>query len=87
MHDQLEQQFIRHLRHHTKMSEKLIRDTVLGPSDAFLTAEECLKYGICDEIRDPFARDDDGISPVLTQKAKAKRKPRQKAVSETPSSQ
>lgn len=88
MHDQLEKQFIAHLRHHTKMPEKLIRETVLGPSDAFLTPEECLKYGICDEIRDPFARNDDEIANVIAKKPKQK-KPRkvQEPVTETPSSQ
>lgn len=57
-HDTLEQQFIEHFLRHTKMTEKQIRDVLLRPSDTWLTAEECLKYGICDEIRNPFDRGD-----------------------------
>jgi len=53
-HDTLERQFIDHFLRHTKMSEKQIRDVLLRPSDTWLTPQECLKFGICDEIRDPW---------------------------------
>jgi ATP-dependent Clp endopeptidase proteolytic subunit ClpP len=76
LHDQLEHQFIRHLKYHTKMSEKLIRDTILGPSDAYLTAEECLKYGICDEIKDPFIRADNDLPASLKKKVRKPRAPK-----------
>jgi ATP-dependent Clp protease protease subunit len=57
-HDTLEKQFIEHFLRHTKMTEKQIRDVLLRPSDTWLTAEECLKYGICDEVRDPWEVED-----------------------------
>lgn len=43
------------LRHYKKCSnlkkEKDIRSVLLPPSDIWLTAEEALKYGLCDEIK------------------------------------
>jgi ATP-dependent Clp protease protease subunit len=53
-HDRLDQQFIDHFLRHTKMTEKQIREVLMRPSDTWLTPEECLKYGICDEIRNPW---------------------------------
>lgn len=53
-HDTLEKQFVEHFLRHTKMNEKQIREVLLKPSDTWLTAEECLEYGICDVIRNPF---------------------------------
>ena len=53
-HDNLEDRFIRHFIKHTKMSERNVRDILLGPSDRYLTAQECLKYGICDAVTDPW---------------------------------
>lgn len=54
-HDTLEKQFIDHFVRHTKMSAKQVKDILLKPSDTWLTPEECLKLGICDEIRNPWA--------------------------------
>lgn len=79
MHGQVEDQFIAHLRKHTKMSEKMIREKLLGPSDSYLTPEECLKYGICDVISNPLNRNDGEIIDLLK-----KRKPRRtKQIAET----
>jgi len=58
-HDTLEKQFIQHFLRHTKMTEKQIRTILLRPSDTWLTPEDCLKYGICDEIRDPWVDEED----------------------------
>lgn len=58
-HDTLEQQFIEHFVRNTKMTEKQVREVLLKPSDTWLTAEECLEYGICDEIRNPFLHEDE----------------------------
>jgi len=74
MHDQLERQFMNHFRKHTKMSEKQIREVLVGPSDMYLTPEECLKYGICDKICDPFLRDDSEVADVLKRKPRKPRK-------------
>lgn len=69
-HDTLEQQFIQHFLRHTKMTEKQIREFLLKPSDTWLTAEECLKLGICDEIRDPW---DDPVDEPAPKKKKTSR--------------
>lgn len=53
-HDYLEQQFFEHFMRHTKLDEQGIKDILLRPSDTWLSPEECLEYGICDEIRQPW---------------------------------
>ena len=72
-HDTLEQQFIAHFLRHTKMTEKQIREFLLKPSDTWLTAEECLKLGICDEIRDPWDEPED-VEPAPKKKKPARTK-------------
>lgn len=54
IHDKLETQFIKHFVHHTKMSEKQVRDILLRESDTWLDPKECLKYGLCDIVSDPW---------------------------------
>jgi ATP-dependent Clp protease protease subunit len=52
--DELHERFIKHFITTTKMSEKQIRDIILGPSDKWLSSEECLKLGLCDKIQNPW---------------------------------
>ena len=53
--DDLHARFIEHFVRHTKMSEKQVNDVLLGTHDKWLSAKECLKYGICDIVKDPWA--------------------------------
>lgn len=68
LHDHLEKQFLRHFLKHSNMSEKQIRDVLMSPSDRWLTPEECIKYGLADEIKGVWDE-----SPV---KVKVKRAPK-----------
>lgn len=54
IHDKLETQFIKHFVHHTKMTEKQVRDILLRESDTWLDPSECLKYGLCDIVSNPW---------------------------------
>ena len=36
----------------TKLPEKKIREVLLPPTDVWMSAEEAMKYNICDEVRD-----------------------------------
>lgn len=54
MHDDLEGRFLRHFTQNTKMTEKQVKAVLFGPSDTYLTAQECLKFGICDAVMDPW---------------------------------
>lgn len=53
--DELHMRCIQHFLRHTKMTEKQIKDVILGSSDKWLTAKEALKYGMCDKIQDPWS--------------------------------
>ncbi len=53
-HDRLDDMFIKHYVRHTKMTAKQVKDVLLGPSDCWLSPEECLAYGICDVIKNPW---------------------------------
>jgi ATP-dependent Clp protease, protease subunit len=53
-HDIMSKQIVNHFIDNTKMNEKQIRQILLGPSDTWLTPEECLKFGICDKISEPW---------------------------------
>lgn len=75
-HDHLEQQFIEHFMRHTRMDEKTIRDVLLRPSDTWLTPQECLELGICDEIRDPW-----DVQDIPEEKPKKSRSKKAKAES------
>jgi ATP-dependent Clp protease protease subunit len=54
--DDLHTRCIEHFLRHTKMTEKQIKDVILGSSDKWLTAKEALKYGMCDKIEDPWTK-------------------------------
>lgn len=54
MHDRLEDQFIKHFVHHTKMNAKQVRDILLRESDTWLEPKEALKFGLCDIVSDPW---------------------------------
>ena len=43
-----------HFKKHTKQPEKVIRKTLLPPSDVWLTANEAVKYGCADVIMKAF---------------------------------
>lgn len=70
MHDKLDNQFVQHFLKHSTMNEKQIRDILMGPSDRYLTPEECIKYGLADQIRGVW---DWPTKPVI-QPAQRKRK-------------
>lgn len=52
--DQLQERFVDHFKRHSGMSEKQIKDIILGKSDNWISPKEALKFGLCDEIRDPW---------------------------------
>lgn len=52
--DELHNRFVKHFLARSKMDEKQIRDIILGPSDKWLSAEECLTLGLCDKIQNPW---------------------------------
>jgi ATP-dependent Clp protease protease subunit len=79
-HDTLEKQFIEHFVRHTKMTEKQVREVLLKPSDTWLTAEECLAYGICDVIRNPFEAEEEPAPKKKKAPAKAPAKKKKPAV-------
>lgn len=49
--DLLSKMIINHYKKCTKLNEKDIRKYLLPPEDVWLSAEDALKYNICDEIR------------------------------------
>jgi ATP-dependent Clp protease protease subunit len=52
--DEIHSRFVHHFLTKTKMSEKQIKDILLGPSDNWISAKEALKLGICDIVKDPW---------------------------------
>lgn len=52
--DELHERFVAHFMQTSKMTKKQVRDIILGPSDKWLSADECLKYGLCDKIQMPW---------------------------------
>ena len=44
------ERFMRFIKKHTKLSKKKIRRIDEKKEDLYLTAKECLKYGVCDSI-------------------------------------
>lgn len=52
--DDLHDRFVKHFVKRTKLKEKQVRELFLGKNDEWITAEAALKYGIIDEIRDPW---------------------------------
>lgn len=70
--DRLHEMFIQHFVRHTKMSVKQVNEILMGPSDKYLTPDECVKYGIIDHVKSPWQQEDD--------LAAAKKAPRKKKV-------
>lgn len=52
--DDIHERFVQHFVRHTKMTEKQVREILLGNSDKWISAKEALEYGLCDEIKDPW---------------------------------
>jgi ATP-dependent Clp protease protease subunit len=50
-HQMLSEICMKHYRKYTGLKDKQIREFLLPAHDVWLTAEDCLKLGICDEIR------------------------------------
>jgi ATP-dependent Clp protease protease subunit len=68
-HDNLSTQIIQHFLTHSKMNEKQIRDILLRESDTWLEPKECLKYGLCDKISNPWEKPAHNMKPVQKPKA------------------
>lgn len=51
---ELHQRIIAHYLKHTTCTKKQIKEMFLGATDLYLTPKECLKYGICDKVADPW---------------------------------
>ncbi len=73
-HDNLERQFIDHFLRHTKMSEKQIKDVLLRESDTWLEPKECLKFGLCDRVCNPWEVREAAAKAAAAPKAPAKKK-------------
>jgi ATP-dependent Clp protease, protease subunit len=54
-HTRLQQQFINHFKKHSTMTDKQIKDILFSPSDRWLTAQECKKFGLCDIVTEYFS--------------------------------
>jgi ATP-dependent protease ClpP protease subunit len=52
--DDLQRRMVQHFVRNSKMTEKQIKDVILGPSDKWISAEEALKLGLCDKIQNPW---------------------------------
>lgn len=52
--DDLHNRFVAHFVKRTKLKDKQVRDLFLGKEDKWITAVDAKKYGIIDEIRDPW---------------------------------
>ena len=50
-HDQVSARMIAHYKKYTGLSEKVIREKLLPPSDVWLSAKEALKYRLCDIVK------------------------------------
>jgi ATP-dependent Clp protease protease subunit len=47
----LTNKIVDHYKKHTKLKEKVLRETLLPPQDVWLSAEEAVKYNIADKIK------------------------------------
>jgi ATP-dependent Clp protease protease subunit len=72
-HDRLERQFLEHFKRHTQMTEKQIKDIMIGTTDSWLEPKECLKYGICDEIRSPWDLEEDAEKEAKKPQSRTKK--------------
>lgn len=73
-HDRLERQFLDHFKRHTRMTEKQIKDIMIGTTDSWLEPKECLKLGICDLIRSPWDIEEDNEKAAKKADKKKKKK-------------
>lgn len=53
--DDLHDKFVKHFTSRTKMTARQVEDVLLGSTDKMLTPKECLKYGLCDVIKNPWS--------------------------------
>ncbi len=77
-HEIISEQIQQHLVKNTNMSLKQVKDILLGPSDNYLTANECKKYGICDVVTGNIWDKEPAKKPA-TKKKSTKAKPRSSA--------
>lgn len=54
-HDDLHDKFVSHFVKRSKMTAKQVNDILLGKTDKMLSPKECLKYGLCDIVKQPWA--------------------------------
>ncbi len=52
--DDIHDRFVKHFIRHTTMTEKQVNDILLSSVDRVLSAKEAKKYGLCDQIQDPW---------------------------------
>lgn len=45
---------VKHLKKYTQLDEQTINELFLGKQDFFLTAKDCIKYGVADKISSKF---------------------------------
>jgi len=50
-HNMVGEMMVRHYRKCTGLKDKEVREKLLPPTDVWLTADEALKLGICDEVK------------------------------------
>lgn len=53
--DDLHKRFVQHFLRHSKMTEKQIKEILLGASDTWISSKDALKYGLCDRVQDPWS--------------------------------
>jgi ATP-dependent Clp protease protease subunit len=67
--------FMQHFLRHSEMSEAQIKDILFGPTDRWLTPQECKEFGLIDEIVDelpPIAPQTAVAVPVLGTQSKSR---------------
>ncbi len=47
-------QHLKHLKKHSNLDEETIKDLFIGKTDFYLTAKDCIKYGLADKISSKF---------------------------------
>jgi ATP-dependent Clp protease protease subunit len=52
--DIIHNRFVQHFVNNSKMTEKQVRDIIMGPSDKWITSQEALRYGLCDKVQNPW---------------------------------
>jgi ATP-dependent Clp endopeptidase proteolytic subunit ClpP len=52
--DDLHEKFVSFFIKNTKLNAKQVSDILLSPTDKMLSPKECLKYGLCDLIKNPW---------------------------------